>query len=110
MSLGDFFGSLSGKCLNATNTGQNLYCRTCKKSKPHTPISYGEAAIHTITSSEADLNISNALGRVFDYVPFVMPILGGNSYFCDECNRITYIGGLLSGSMAYDKEAFYYRP
>jgi hypothetical protein len=109
MSLGDFFGSLAGKALNATNVGRNLYCRTCKKSKPHTPLSYGEAARYT-SSNETEANIGEAFGRALDYIPLTTPVLYGNSYFCNDCNRITLEGGLLSGHTKMSQEAYYYRP
>ena len=109
MSLGDFFGSLAGKALNATNTGRNLYCRTCQKSMPHTPLSYGEAFRYT-SSDETEANIGEVAGRITDYVPFFAPIAFGNSYFCNECNRITLEGGLGSGHTITVQRACYYKP
>jgi hypothetical protein len=109
MSLGDFFGSLAGKALNTTNTGRNLYCRTCQKSRPHTPLSYGEAFRYT-SSNETDANVSEVIGRVNDYIPLALPVIYGNSYFCNECNRITAEGGVLSGRANTVKTAYYYKP
>ena len=109
MSLGDFFGSLAGKALNTTNTGRKLYCRSCQKSMPHTPLSYGEAMRYT-SDDETEANIGEVVGRITDYVPFLVPISFGNSYFCDECNRITIEGGLLAGQLNTVYRAYYYKP
>lgn len=67
MSLGGFFDSLAGKALNATNTGRNLYCRTCKKSRSHTPLSYGEVFIHTTSPDAENFNLGEGISRISRY-------------------------------------------
>ncbi len=105
MSIDQFFSGITGKLLNATTTSRSYYCKNCKKSKPHTPLSYSDLFNAGQKESNDFLDI---VGRITDYVPAMYPLTLGNPYFCNECNRILVEGGVLSGVLS--KKAYYHNP
>ncbi len=90
--MADIFSVLGSKIFNALATGRSLRCIYCDTIQPHIPKSYGEIP----SSSKWATYDRMIIGRVFDFVPGVLPLTSGNIYTCSICELSRFEGGLMS--------------
>ncbi|MEI6368941.1 MAG: hypothetical protein WCO49_04400 [Nostocales cyanobacterium ELA608] len=95
--FGAFFGKIAGKVANAANSDRKLKCYGCNKITNHISISYADYG--KANNHQTD-NVWLQAGGVFmDFTPAVWPIMAGNPYACNDCQRLRFEGGVMSNDM-----------